>query len=104
FSEETARALNTVLNGVTEKGTGKDLGLDDGRQISGKTGTPDHNGAAWLSGRTRPLATSVWRGRPGGGGQLRAITMTGQHHGAVFGAHRTGPTWRAARPHALRRT
>ncbi|KJS53173.1 penicillin-binding protein, partial [Streptomyces rubellomurinus subsp. indigoferus] len=33
FSEETARALNTVLNGVTEKGTGKDLGLDDGRQI-----------------------------------------------------------------------
>ncbi|KJS53018.1 penicillin-binding protein, partial [Streptomyces rubellomurinus subsp. indigoferus] len=104
FSEETARALNTVLNGVTEKGTGKDLGLDDGRQIAGKTGTSDHKRAAWFSGYTPQLATSVWLGGPAGGVEMRDITINGKYHGEVFGADGPGPIWRDAMSQALRGT
>ncbi|WP_244178693.1 transglycosylase domain-containing protein [Streptomyces rubellomurinus] len=104
FSDETARALNTVLNGVTEKGTGKDLGLDDGRQIAGKTGTSDHKRAAWFSGYTPQLATSVWLGGPAGGVEMRDITINGKYHGEVFGADGPGPIWRDAMSQALRGT
>ncbi|MFI5646683.1 transglycosylase domain-containing protein [Kitasatospora sp. NPDC051705] len=104
FSEDTARALNTVLNGVTENGTGKDLGLDDGRQIAGKTGTSDKKRAAWFSGYTPQLATSVWLGGPDGGVEMRNIRINGEYHTEVFGADGPGPIWRDAMNGALRGT
>ncbi|MEU8922507.1 transglycosylase domain-containing protein [Kitasatospora sp. NPDC048545] len=102
FSDQTARALNTVLNGVTESGTGKDLGLDGNRQIAGKTGTSDRKRAAWFNGYTPQLATAVWLGGPAGGVEMRNITINGKYHTEVFGADGPGPIWRDAMNQALR--
>ncbi|MEV7596744.1 transglycosylase domain-containing protein [Kitasatospora sp. NPDC089797] len=105
FSDDTARAMNTVLNGVTEnKGTAASLSLDDNRQIAGKTGTSDHKKAAWFSGYTPQLATSVWLGGPAGGVEMRNITINGRYHTEVFGADGPGPIWQDAMNDALRGT
>ncbi|MFG2841875.1 transglycosylase domain-containing protein [Kitasatospora sp. NPDC048296] len=104
FSEDTARALNTILNGVTVDGTGAALNLDDDRQIAGKTGTSDHKKAAWFDGYTPQLATAVWLGGPAGGVEMRDITINGHHHGEVFGADGPGPIWQMAMNQALRGT
>ncbi|MFD5465450.1 transglycosylase domain-containing protein [Kitasatospora sp. NPDC127059] len=105
FSEDTARAMNTVLNGVTKDGgTGSALHLDDNRQIAGKTGTSDHKKAAWFSGYTPQLATSVWLGGPAGGVEMRNITINGSYHTEVFGADGPGPIWRDAMNDALKGT
>ncbi|MFH8379914.1 transglycosylase domain-containing protein [Kitasatospora sp. NPDC018058] len=105
FSETTAQALNTVLNGVTEnKGTGAALHLEDDRQIAGKTGTSDHKKAAWFSGYTPQLATSVWLGGPAGGVEMRDITINGDYYPEVFGATGPGPIWKDAMNKALRGT
>ncbi|MFC5664494.1 transglycosylase domain-containing protein [Kitasatospora misakiensis] len=102
FSEDTSRALNTILNGVTENGTGRDLGLEGGRQIAGKTGTSDRKRAAWFSGYTPQLATAVWIGGPDGGVEMRNITINGKYRKEVFGADGPGPIWRDAMNQALR--
>ncbi|MBO1415753.1 transglycosylase domain-containing protein [Streptomyces sp. FH025] len=105
FSESTARAMNTILNGVTEnKGTGAALNLDDGRQIAGKTGTSDRKRAAWFNGYTPQLATAVWLGGPAGGVEMRNITINGKYHTEVFGADGPGPIWQDAMNQALRGT
>ncbi|MEV7185883.1 transglycosylase domain-containing protein [Kitasatospora sp. NPDC093102] len=105
FSEKTARALNTVLNGVTENnGTGAALSLEDNRQIAGKTGTSDHKRAAWFNGYTPQLATAVWLGGPKGGVEMRNITINGKYRAEVFGADGPGPIWRDAMNQALRGT
>ncbi|WP_078860117.1 transglycosylase domain-containing protein [Streptomyces rubellomurinus] len=102
FSESTADAMNTVLSGVTEKGTGKDLGLDDGRPIAGKTGTSDEKRAAWFSGYTPQLATSVWLGGPAGGVPMKNIKIGPTNFTEVFGATGPGPIWRLAMNQALK--
>ncbi|WP_371480937.1 transglycosylase domain-containing protein [Kitasatospora sp. NBC_00315] len=104
FSESTADVINTILNGVTETGTGADLGLDDGRQIAGKTGTSDQKKAAWFDGYTPRLATAVWLGGPAGGVEMRNITINGKFTREVFGASGPGPIWRDAMNQALRGT
>ncbi|MFF2658602.1 transglycosylase domain-containing protein [Kitasatospora sp. NPDC058032] len=103
FSENTAQVLNTILNGVTESGgTGSALSLEGDRQIAGKTGTSDHKKAAWFSGYTPQLATSVWLGGPAGGVEMRNITINGKYRTEVFGADGPGPIWRDAMNQALR--
>ncbi|MFF2541082.1 transglycosylase domain-containing protein [Kitasatospora sp. NPDC058063] len=105
FSDSTARALNTVLNGVTENnGTGAALSLEDNRQIAGKTGTSDRKRAAWFNGYTPQLATAVWIGGPQGGVEMRNITINGKYRTEVFGADGPGPIWRDAMNQALRGT
>ncbi|MFJ9606498.1 transglycosylase domain-containing protein [Kitasatospora sp. NPDC101176] len=106
FSENTADALNTVLLNVTEKGTGASLGLEDGRQIAGKTGTTDEKKAAWFSGYTPSLATSVWLGGPAGGVKMKNIKIGDTYYGSdgVFGATGPGPIWKLAMDQALRGT
>ncbi|MEV6976897.1 transglycosylase domain-containing protein [Kitasatospora sp. NPDC093806] len=105
FSEDTARALNTILNGVTESGgTGSALSLEGDRQIAGKTGTSDKKRAAWFSGYTPQLATSVWLGGPAGGVEMRNIVINGKRRDEVFGADGPGPIWRDAMNQALRGT
>ncbi|WP_329488534.1 transglycosylase domain-containing protein [Kitasatospora sp. NBC_01246] len=102
FSEQTADALNTVLLNVTEKGTAAALGLEDGRQIAGKTGTTDEKKAAWFSGYTPSLATSVWLGGPAGGVKMKNITIGGKYFPEVFGADGPGPIWQLAMNQALK--
>ncbi|MGW2250541.1 transglycosylase domain-containing protein [Kitasatospora sp. NPDC001660] len=102
MSESTADVINTVLLGVTEKGTGKDLGLDDGRQIAGKTGTADEKKSAWFSGYTGNLAGSVWLGAPGDKVPMRNIRIGGHYQQEVFGATGPGPIWRQAMSDAVK--
>ncbi|MER7701306.1 transglycosylase domain-containing protein [Kitasatospora sp. NPDC097605] len=103
FSESTADVINTVLLGVTEKGgTARDLGLDDDRQIAGKTGTSDEKKSAWFSGYTGNLAASVWLGGPAGGVKMRNIRIGGKWFDEVFGATGPGPIWQMAMNDAVR--
>ncbi|MEU6237320.1 transglycosylase domain-containing protein [Kitasatospora sp. NPDC047058] len=103
ISQNTADVLNTVLLGVTEKGgTARDLGLDDGRQIAGKTGTADEKKAAWFSGYTANLAGSVWLGGPAKGVPMRDIRIGGKYQEEVFGATGPGPIWQQAMSQAVR--
>ncbi|MET8698760.1 transglycosylase domain-containing protein [Kitasatospora sp. NPDC058032] len=103
FSEGTADIINTVLLGVTEKGgTARDLGLDDDRQIAGKTGTSDEKKSAWFSGYTANLATSVWLGGPAGGVKMKNIRIGGKWFDEVFGATGPGPIWQMAMNDAVR--
>ncbi|MGW6913374.1 transglycosylase domain-containing protein [Kitasatospora sp. NPDC054939] len=105
LSEETADSLNTVLLGVTEKGgTARNLGLDDGRQIAGKTGTTDEKKAAWFNGYTPQLATAVWLGGPAGGVKMKNISIGGTYFPDVFGATGPGPIWQMAMNQALKGT
>ncbi|MFD5563873.1 transglycosylase domain-containing protein [Kitasatospora griseola] len=101
MSESTADGVNTLLLGVTEKGTGSSLGLDDGRQIAGKTGTTDYRYAAWFTGYTPDLATSVWLGGVGGNVSMKDITIGGKYFSSVYGADGPGPIWQMAMNDAL---
>ncbi|RKE19981.1 membrane peptidoglycan carboxypeptidase [Streptomyces sp. TLI_171] len=101
MSQTTADGVNTLLLGVTEKGTGSALGLDDGRQIAGKTGTTDERYAAWFTGYTPELATSVWLGGVGGNVSMKNITIGGKYRSAVYGADGPGPIWQKAMNDAL---
>ncbi|MFF2045893.1 transglycosylase domain-containing protein [Kitasatospora sp. NPDC058170] len=102
FSDTTAQAINTILNGVTADGTGMALNLEGNRQIAGKTGTSDQKKAAWFNGYTPQLATAVWLGGPNGGVEMRNITINGKHRTEVFGADGPGPIWQDAMNRALR--
>ncbi|WP_033220141.1 transglycosylase domain-containing protein [Kitasatospora phosalacinea] len=101
MSQTTADGINTLLLGVTEKGTGSALGLDDGRQIAGKTGTTDNRYAAWFTGYTPDLATSVWLGGVGGNVPMRNIRIGGKPFEAVYGSDGPGPIWQKAMNDAL---
>ncbi|MGW4806639.1 transglycosylase domain-containing protein [Kitasatospora sp. NPDC004272] len=101
MSQTTADGINTLLLGVTEKGTGSALGLDDGRQIAGKTGTTDERFAAWFTGYTPDLATSVWLGGVGGNVSMKKIRIGGLYRPAVYGADGPGPIWQQAMNDAL---
>ncbi|MFD7645595.1 transglycosylase domain-containing protein [Kitasatospora sp. NPDC059795] len=101
MTQTTADGVNTLLLGVTEKGTGSSLGLDDGRPIAGKTGTTDERYAAWFTGYTPDLATSVWLGGVGGNVSMKNITIGGKYFGAVYGADGPGPIWQMAMNDAL---
>ncbi|MFD8598374.1 transglycosylase domain-containing protein [Kitasatospora sp. NPDC059646] len=101
MSQSTADGVNTLLLGVTEKGTGSSLGLDDGRPIAGKTGTTDERYAAWFTGYTPELATSVWLGGVGGNVSMKNITIGGKYFPSVYGADGPGPIWQMAMNDAL---
>ncbi|MFJ7911770.1 transglycosylase domain-containing protein [Kitasatospora sp. NPDC096204] len=103
MSEDTADVINSVLLGVTEKGgTARDLGLDDRRQIAGKTGTTDEKKSAWFTGYTGNLAGSVWLGSPGTKVPMRNIRIGGTYQAEVFGATGPGPIWQKAMSDAVR--
>ena len=61
FSAETAYQMTSILEGVIQSGTGKnlkDLNLD----LAGKTGTTNENTDAWFMGFTSKLAIGVYVG------------------------------------------
>ncbi|WP_407912926.1 transglycosylase domain-containing protein [Kitasatospora sp. NE20-6] len=96
MSETTADGINTLLLGVTEKGTASGINISDGRQIAGKTGTTDNRYAAWFTGYTPELATSVWLGGPTKNTSMRKITIGGHYFPSVYGADGPGPIWQKA--------
>lgn len=101
MSTETADKINTLLSGVTDSGTGKEAGLQDGRDNAGKTGTTDARKNAWFVGYTPNLAGAVWVGSPQQNVEMTDITIGGRYHEKVFGADTPGPIWRSAMTGAL---
>ena len=65
-SQETARFVDDILNGVIQSGTGTRAKLPDGRPAAGKTGTTSDYADAWFVGYTPQLSTAVWMGSPSG--------------------------------------
>ncbi|WTW95845.1 penicillin-binding protein [Streptomycetaceae bacterium NBC_01309] len=99
---ENADIINFLLNGVTERGTGKQANI--GREAAGKTGTTDEKKNAWFVGYTPQLSTAVWVGgpktqktmEPSGG-----IMIGGKRVTQVFGGSVPAPIWQKAMSKAL---
>jgi membrane peptidoglycan carboxypeptidase len=94
ISPDVANGVTYALQQVLTNGTGKGDGLADGRPAAGKTGTTNLSVAAWFSGYTPQLATSVWLGSPTVSMSTNGATIKGQHYGKMFGATVSGPIWR----------
>ena len=60
---QTAAWVNTLLQDVVARGTGKLAELPD-RPVAGKTGTTENYGDAWFVGYTPQLVVAVWVGYP----------------------------------------
>ncbi|MFF5568158.1 transglycosylase domain-containing protein [Streptomyces sp. NPDC012623] len=100
MSEKTADTITALLKGVVEDGTGTEAGLSD-RPSAGKTGTTDGRYAAWFTGYTPNMATSVWVGDPTHKKRMIDISIGGQYHDKVYGGDTPGPIWRDAMSGAL---
>jgi membrane peptidoglycan carboxypeptidase len=100
MSERTADAVNTLLSGVTDSGTGARAGLSD-RDNDGKTGTTDFRKNAWFVGYTPNLSTAVWLGDPMQREKMTNITIGGTYFAKVSGGAGPGPIWRQAMSGAL---
>ncbi|MEU6662551.1 transglycosylase domain-containing protein [Streptomyces sp. NPDC046821] len=100
MSEKTADAINTLLSGVIDSGTGQQAGLTD-RANAGKTGTTDSRKNAWFVGYTPNLSGAVWVGSAGQDVQMENIPIGGQVYDKVFGGQVPGPIWRDAMVGAL---
>ncbi|MEV7426034.1 MULTISPECIES: transglycosylase domain-containing protein [unclassified Streptomyces] len=100
MSEKTADTITALLKGVVEDGTGTAAGLSD-RPSAGKTGTTDGRYAAWFTGYTPNMATSVWVGDPAHKKRMIDINIGGQYHDKVYGGDTPGPIWRDAMSGAL---
>ncbi|HVL65055.1 MAG TPA: transglycosylase domain-containing protein, partial [Actinomycetota bacterium] len=61
--ENAAAVLTQVLTHVVQGGTAPQAALP-GWEVAGKTGTAQNNVAAWFSGYTSKLVTTVWMGYP----------------------------------------
>ena len=87
-----AAAMNTMLSGVMEDGTGRKAAI--GRPAAGKTGTSQNFRDGWFVGYTAQLITGVWMGNDNGaapkrltGGGLPAQVW----HDTMMAAHRGVP-------------
>ena len=65
-SEQTARLVTDVLQGVVRSGTGTRAQVAGGQPAAGKTGTTDDSTDVWFVGYTPRLSTAVWIGAPKG--------------------------------------
>ncbi|MEU3555298.1 transglycosylase domain-containing protein [Streptomyces fragilis] len=100
MEERTADAVNTLLSGVTDSGTGARAGLSD-RDNAGKTGTTDARKNAWFVGYTPNLSSAVWLGDPMQQEEMTTITIGGTYFDKVSGGAGPGPIWRQAMTGAL---
>ena len=84
--------LAGVIDGPLPNRTGSAAAL--GRPAAGKTGTTNDYGAAWFSGYTPQLATSVWMGDPRGPSyNLVGVQAYGTTYPRVFGGTIPAPIW-----------
>ena len=89
---EVARAVNSVMLGVVQHGTGKGATID--RPVAGKTGTAQEWTDAWFVGWTPDLATAVWMGSPEGKVPMKGVggrNVTGGSFPAQIFAAFVGP-------------
>ncbi len=61
ISKEIARKMDTLLQGVMKRGTGRLIALKN-RKSAGKTGTTQNYNDAWFVGYSDDLVTGVWVG------------------------------------------
>ena len=71
-SEDVARTVTQVLQGVVRQGTGTAARFR-GHDIAGKTGTTQNWEDAWFVGYTGHLSTAVWMGSPVGKVSMRNV-------------------------------
>ncbi|OAR24026.1 penicillin-binding protein [Streptomyces sp. ERV7] len=100
MSQGTADAVNTLLRGVTDSGTGRQAGLSD-RDNAGKTGTTDQRKNAWFVGYTPNMSGAVWVGSPTQKVEMENITIGGVYKEKVYGGEVPGPIWKDAMTGAL---
>lgn len=62
ITEETAHALEKVMEGVVTNGTGKAAALDSGQTVAGKTGTSQNWRDKWFVGITPQYSVACWEG------------------------------------------
>lgn len=93
LSPDVARAVNSVMLGVVQHGTGKAAAID--RPVAGKTGTAQEWTDAWFVGWTPDLAAAVWMGSPQGKVPMKGIggrNVTGGYLPAQIFSAFMGPT------------
>ncbi len=93
---EVADAVNDVMVGVVENGTGSAMYLD--RPTAGKTGTTNDFQALWFAGYTPNMAAAVWTGSPVAPSQnpMANVTINGEYRTAWAGSTLPGPIWEIA--------
>ena len=98
---EVADAVNDVLVGVVENGTG--AAMDLGRPTAGKTGTTNDFRALWFAGYTPNMAAAVWTGHPRAPSRypMANVTINGVYKSAWAGSTLPGPIWKIAMLGAL---
>ncbi|MFD3515938.1 transglycosylase domain-containing protein [Streptomyces sp. NPDC058657] len=101
MAEQTADTINTLLRGVVDSGTGKQAGLQNGRDNAGKTGTTDERRNAWFVGYTPNLSGAVWVGSASQQVKMENITIGGEYQQKVYGGQVPGPIWKDAMSGAL---
>jgi membrane peptidoglycan carboxypeptidase len=101
-SADVANGVTAALQQVIVQGTAAGQGLAGGRVAAGKTGTTNNSVAAWFSGYTPQLATSVWLGTPAGSQSLNGGTVAGRRlPRKVYGATLSAPMWKTYMDQAL---
>ncbi len=93
ISEPVADTISSVLQGVIERGTGRNAALPGGRPAAGKTGTSENNGAAWFAGFTPQAAAAVWVGDPA---SPRNTLHGVLGYSTVFGGTLPADLWRSS--------
>jgi len=100
----TAKAVTYALSKVISPGGGAPAAaLADGRPGAGKTGTTNDNLAAWFTGFTPDLATSIWMGYPDSNQvPMQNITINGRWFRNVYGSSMAAPMWKQFMDYALK--
>jgi membrane peptidoglycan carboxypeptidase len=93
-----ADTVNSVLQGVIARGTGKSAGI--GRPAAGKTGSTNGSRAAWFAGYTPDLATTVWVGKPQPE-DMKGVRINGRYYRQVYGGTIPAAIWRETMRAAL---
>ena len=99
---DIADGINYTLQNVLTKGTAAAVKPPPGREAAGKTGTTDKSVAAWFTGYTPNLATSVWLGFADGGkvnpstGKpgLNGAIIGGKRYSVMYGGTLAAPVWK----------
>jgi membrane peptidoglycan carboxypeptidase len=104
MQQSTADAVNSMLSGVVQDGTGAVDAFQNNRPSAGKTGTTDKSASVWFIGYTPEIAAATVvsdtaKLEPLDNGQL--IGGQAVPYNTAFGSTLAGPIWRDAMDGAL---
>ncbi|WP_434581792.1 transglycosylase domain-containing protein [Carbonactinospora thermoautotrophica] len=100
LEERIADAMNALLKGVIEHGTGAGR-ANIGRPAAGKTGTTQDRKDVWFVGYTPQLSGAVWVGSAKTPFPLRYIRIGGRYWNDVCSGCLPAPIWKNAMKTAL---